>query len=72
MITRGVSSNALHPTHTRMVRRMLDACGHPVRALCRVRHGELRLGALASGEMREVSPSEKQYLKELLQVKYEV
>jgi pseudouridine synthase len=56
----------------RMVRRMLDACGHPVRALCRVRHGELRLGSLASGEMREVTPAEQQWLRELLKAKYEV
>ena len=56
----------------RMVRRMLAACGHPVRSLCRVRHGELRLGALPPGCLREVFPAEQQWLRKLLEVEYVV
>jgi len=42
----------------REVRRMLAAVGLPVRRLVRVRVGPLRLGALAPGEVRELTPDE--------------
>jgi 23S rRNA pseudouridine2605 synthase len=42
----------------REVRRMLDAVGHPVRRLRRVRYGPIRLGTLKTGEWRKLSEQE--------------
>lgn len=42
----------------REVRRLLAAVGLPVRRLVRVRVGSLRLGTLAPGEVRELTPDE--------------
>jgi pseudouridine synthase len=42
----------------REVRRMLDSVGLPVRRLVRLRVGPLRLGRLAPGEVRELTPEE--------------
>lgn len=42
----------------RVVRRLLDAVGHPVARLVRVRIGPLRLGRLKPGTWRRVTPAE--------------
>lgn len=42
----------------RQVRRMLEAVGHPVLRLTRVRIGPVRLGTLKPGEMRDLDPRE--------------
>ena len=42
----------------REVRRMLEAVGHPVRRLIRVRVGPIRLGRLGPGEVRELDAEE--------------
>jgi pseudouridine synthase len=42
----------------RQVRRMLEAVGHPVLKLTRVRIGPIRIGPLKPGDMRELSPKE--------------
>ena len=42
----------------REVRRLLEAVGHPVRALKRVQFGELTLGDLAPGNWRQISDAE--------------
>ena len=42
----------------REVRRMLEAVGHSVHRLIRVRVGSVRLSGLKSGEVRELSPEE--------------
>ena len=42
----------------REVRRMLEAVGHPVRRLVRLRMGPLKLGRLPAGERRELGPNE--------------
>ena len=47
----------------REVRRMLDAIGHPVRRLVRVRVGPILLGRLRPGELRRLSPLEVSALK---------
>ena len=66
---RRVSSNHLeltiHEGRKRQVKRMLEAVGHPVRALERVQFGPLRLGALQEGEFRELKPAEIEQLRSL-------
>jgi pseudouridine synthase len=42
----------------REVRRMLEAIGHPVRRLVRVRQGPVRLGRLRPGTLRELNSEE--------------
>ena len=48
----------LHSGKNRIVRRMLDAVGHPVTRLARTRLGPLRLGNLRPGETRALSSEE--------------
>jgi pseudouridine synthase len=45
------------------VRRMLDAVGHPVVKLRRIRYGSLALGDLAPGEVRSLTPRELAQLR---------
>ena len=47
----------------RQVRRMLEAVGHPVVALERVRFGPLRLGTLAEGRYRRLTAAEVEHLR---------
>jgi 23S rRNA pseudouridine2605 synthase len=47
----------------REVRRMLEAVGHPVTRLSRVRFGPVRLGELPAGEWRDLTDNEIQALK---------
>ena len=48
----------LHEGRNRIVRRMLDAAGHPVIDLVRTQFGPVRLGTLAPGESRQLGPAE--------------
>ena len=48
----------LHSGKNRIVRRMLDAVGHPVTRLARTRLGPLRLGSLRPGQTRPLSGEE--------------
>jgi pseudouridine synthase len=48
----------IHEGRNRQVRRMLEAVGHRVRRLRRVRVGSLTLGALALGAWRPLAPEE--------------
>ena len=48
----------LHSGKNRIVRRMLDAVGHPVTRLARTRLGPLRLGNLRPGQTRTLSGEE--------------
>ncbi|MFT4123915.1 MAG: pseudouridine synthase [Microbacteriaceae bacterium] len=50
---------SLHSGRNRIVRRMLDAVGHPVIELVRRQFGPLSLGSLASGASRELSREER-------------
>jgi 23S rRNA pseudouridine2605 synthase len=53
----------IHEGRNRMVRRMLEAVGHPVRALERVAFGPLELGRLRPGDSRKVRPREMEELR---------
>ena len=48
------------------IRKMLDALGHPVRRLRRIRFGPLTLRGLAPGECRPLRPEEHAALRQLL------
>jgi 23S rRNA pseudouridine2605 synthase len=48
----------LHSGRNRVVRRMFDAVGHPVRKLSRIAIGPVRLGELKSGAVRDLTREE--------------
>jgi len=48
----------IHSGRNHIVRRMLDAVGHPVLELVRRKFGPLRLGSLGTGQMREANSVE--------------
>lgn len=48
----------LHSGRNRIVRRMFDAVGHPVRELSRTAIGPIRLGRLKLGELRDLTSQE--------------
>ncbi|WP_307816369.1 pseudouridine synthase [Nocardioides limicola] len=48
----------IHEGRNRIVRRLLDHVGHPVRRLTRTAIGPVRLHGLAAGELRELSSAE--------------
>ena len=54
----GVVELELREGRKRQVRRMLEAVGHPVRELTRVRFGPLALGELPAGGVRRLSDAE--------------
>lgn len=53
---------ALHEGRNRIVRRMFDATGHPVRRLVRIAVGPIRLGELRPGRFRHLNRGEVQAL----------
>lgn len=55
----------IHEGRNRQVRRMLEAVGHPVRELRRLRFGPIALGALPPGRTRPVTARELARLREL-------
>jgi 23S rRNA pseudouridine2605 synthase len=48
----------LHEGRKRLVRRMLEAVGHPVSRLVRTQIGELQLGHQRPGTVRRLNPVE--------------
>ena len=62
LVTRAESRSmvqiTLHSGRNRIVRRMFDSVGHPVRRLSRISIGPVRLGQLAVGETRELTREE--------------
>mgnify|MGYP002760009438 CR=1 FL=1 len=48
----------IHEGKKHVVRRLLEAVGHPVEELVRTQVGEVRLGDLRPGKMRAVTPDE--------------
>lgn len=55
---RSIVEITLHSGRNRIVRRMLDAVGHPVQELVRRQFGPLHLGTLASGRTRDLGKLE--------------
>lgn len=55
---RSIVELTLHSGRNRIVRRMLDAVGHPVEQLVRRQFGPLHLGTLASGRTRDLGKLE--------------
>lgn len=56
----------LHSGRNRVVRRMFDTVGHPVRQLSRISIGPVRLGQLPIGETRELTREELGALLDLI------
>ena len=56
----------IHEGRNRQVRRMLEAVGHPVVRLVRIRIGPIALGALPEGAARPLAPEERQALRALV------
>lgn len=56
----------IHEGRNRIVRRLLDQVGHPVRQLSRTRFGPIELGTLRSGSLRELTDDELGQLLELV------
>lgn len=56
----------IHEGRNRIVRRLLDHVGHPVRQLSRTRFGPIELGTLSSGTLRELSDDELGQLLDLV------
>jgi 23S rRNA pseudouridine2605 synthase len=55
---RSIVELVIHEGRNRIVRRLLDHVGHPVRRLSRTRIGPVRLAELKAGQMRELSDAE--------------
>ncbi len=55
---RSMLTLSLHEGRNRIVRRMFDAVGHPVRRLTRTSVGPVRLAGLRSGQTRELTRAE--------------
>ena len=56
--TRSIVQVVLHEGRNRIVRRMFDAVGHPVRRLTRTAVGPVKLGRLKVGELRDLTSDE--------------
>ncbi|HET8560280.1 MAG TPA: pseudouridine synthase [Marmoricola sp.] len=55
---RSIVELVIHEGRNRIVRRLLDHVGHPVRRLTRTRIGPVRIGDLRSGSLRELRADE--------------
>lgn len=58
----------LHSGRNRVVRRMLEAVGHPVNKLSRTAIGPIRLGRLGSGALRDLTRDELGRLLDLIRL----
>ncbi|HEY9291148.1 MAG TPA: pseudouridine synthase [Microlunatus sp.] len=63
---RSMVTVTLHEGRNRIVRRMLDSVGHPVRRLSRVAIGPVKLGNLKPGEFRDLDRDELGKLLDLI------
>ena len=55
---RSIVELTIHEGRNRIVRRLLDHVGHPVRRLTRTRFGPVELGRLPAGQMRDLTRTE--------------
>ena len=55
---RSIVELVIHEGRNRVVRRLLDEVGHPVRRLTRTAIGPVQLRGLRAGELRELTPDE--------------
>jgi 23S rRNA pseudouridine2605 synthase len=55
---RSIVELVIHEGRNRIVRRLLDHVGHPVRRLSRTRIGPVAIGELRRGSLRELTPDE--------------
>ena len=55
---RSIVELVIHEGRNRIVRRLMDQVGHPVKQLTRTRFGPVELGALKPGELRELTTDE--------------
>jgi len=63
---RSIVELVIHEGRNRIVRRLLDHVGHPVRQLSRTKFGPVELGTLKGGSLRELSDDELGELLELV------
>ncbi|WP_370289105.1 pseudouridine synthase [Nocardioides sp.] len=63
---RSIIELVIHEGRNRIVRRLLDQVGHPVRRLSRTRFGPVELGTLGAGTLRELTDAELGDLLELV------
>jgi 23S rRNA pseudouridine2605 synthase len=63
---RSIVELVIHEGRNRIVRRLLDEVGHPVRQLTRTRFGPVELGSLKSGNTRELTNDELGRLLDLV------
>jgi 23S rRNA pseudouridine2605 synthase len=63
---RSIVELVIHEGRNRIVRRLLDHVGHPVRQLTRTRFGPVELGSLGSGVTRELTHDELGSLLDLV------
>jgi 23S rRNA pseudouridine2605 synthase len=63
---RSIVELIIHEGRNRIVRRLLDHVGHPVRQLTRTRFGPVELGSLGSGVTRELTHDELGSLLDLV------
>lgn len=63
---RSIVTVVLHEGRNRIVRRMFDAVGHPVRKLTRTAIGPVRVGQLKAGDLRDLTREELGSLMDLV------
>jgi len=64
--TKSIVELVIHEGRNRIVRRLLDEVGHPVKQLTRTRIGPVSLGRLGVGKLRELSTDELGALLDLV------